>query len=317
MPKKTQYRIRNWKEYNHALGQRASLTLWIAEDVQQGWLSQKTRKQGRPVVFSDAAIQCSLTLRTVFHLPLRQTEAFLRSVFQLMQVDLPVPDYSTLSLRAGGLPVLLHPRRTEGIHLLLDSTGLKVRGDGEWKRKWYGINKHRLWRKLHLGINAQTGEVEAVALTSSHVHDSTPIVRLLRQVPTITTLIADGSYDRVNVYDALHDKTILPIIPPRKGAKIRRYRKDPRDGKWKKRLPCMAARDANVRAVRTLGKKRWKQESGYHRRSLVETAMFRQKRIFGGELRSRTIKRQRTEAMIRCRAMNVMTKLGMPQSVRV
>jgi hypothetical protein len=313
---KKKYKVRNWREYNEALVQRGAVTVWISEETKDGWLFHGPKQQGRPRTFSDGAIECALTLRAVFRLPLRQTEGFLQSAFDLMQVSLPVPDFSTLSLRATTLQVDLHRISRGPLHLILDSTGLKVQGDGEWKRKWYGINKHRLWRKFHLGINAETGAIEAMELTSSHVHDSTPVPRMLKQVKhSILSVTADGSFDRINVYHALWKKNISPVIPPRKGAKMRRYRRDPDDGKWKKRVSCMDARDANIRAVRKKGKKRWKKESGYHQRSLIETAMFRQKKIFGGEIRSRTLKNQRTEARIRCRALNVMTELGMPESV--
>ena len=316
MAKKTLYRIKNWKEYNASLVVRGSITVWISQDAKKGWLHQGSRRQGHPVVFSDAAITTALTIRAVYHLPLRQTEGFLLSIFDLLGLALPVPDYSTLSIRAKNLRVDLHCQTQTPLHLILDSTGLKVRGDGEWKRKWYGVNGHRKWRKLHLGINPQTHEIQAVELTSSCVHDATPVPRLLKQIQsTVLSVTADGSFDRINVYYALWKKRISPIIPPRKGAKIRRLRKDPKDGKWKKHVDCMDKRDATVRAIRKVGKKRWKRESNYHRRSLVETAMFRQKRIFGDEVRSRSIQNQRTEATIRCRVLNIMTQLGMPQSV--
>lgn len=318
MTKKALYRIRNWKEYNASLVARGSVTIWISEDVKKGWLHQGSRRRGRPVVFSDAAIITALTIRSVYRLPLRQTEGFLLSMFDLLGLTLPVPDYSTLSLRAKNLHVDLHCQTREPLHLILDATGLKVRGDGEWKRKWYGVNGHRKWRKLHLGIDSRTHEIEAVELTSSCVHDSTPVPRLLKQVQSpILSVTADGSFDRINVYHALWKKNIAPVIPPRKGAKIRRWRKDPKDGVWKKHVDCMDSRDAIVRAVRRLGKRRWKRESQYHQRSLVETAMFRQKRILGGEIRSRSIKNQRTEAAIRCRVLNIMTQLGMPRSVKI
>jgi len=317
MTKKSLYRIKNWKAYNNSLVARGSITVWISEDAQKGWLERGPKRQGRPMVFSDAAIVTALTIRAVYRLPLRQTEGFLLSMFDLLGLDLPVPDYSTLSLRARTLHVDLHCHTRTSLHLILDSTGLKVRGDGEWKRKWYGVNGHRKWRKLHLGIDPMTHEIQAVELTSSCVHDSTPVARMLKQVqPPILSVTADGSFDRINVYHALWKRHIPPIIPPRKGAKIHRYRKDPQDQKWKLRVPCMHARDTNVRALREKGKKRWKHESNYHRRSLVETAMFRQKKIFGEEIRSRILKNQRTEAAIRCRALNIMTQLGMPESIK-
>ncbi len=318
MPKNAACRIKNWKKYNDALVARGSLTLWVSDDVLEGWMHRGPKHHGRPFVFSDSAIECALTLRAVFRLPLRQTEGFLASVFGLLRLSLPIPDYSTLCVRGKTLKVTLPTRTNRPLHLILDSTGLKIRGEGEWKRKIHGLGNHRRWRKLSIALNPATHEIEAVALTHSRVHDSTHVPQLLKQVEkSVASVTADGSYDRINVYYALWKREIPPVIPPRKDAKIRRYRRDPGDGKWKKHVPCMDPRDANVRAVRKAGRRRWKRESGYHRRSLVETAMFRLQRAFGSDLRCRTIAAQRTEVAIRCKALNRMTHTGMPESVRM
>ena len=317
MPKKSLYRTQNWKKYNEALVQRGSITLWISEDTLAGWMHQGRRKRGRPFTFSDDAILCALTLRAVFRLPLRQTEGFLRSVFGLMGIALPVPDYTTLCLRRKSLVVPLVRRKSGPLHLLIDSTGLKIRGEGEWRQR-SGKSGYRKWRKFHIGIDAESQEIVVEELSLSRVADATAGKRLIEAAPAdLASVTADGSYDKVKIYDAAGRKQAAVIIPPRKDGKVRRYRRDPRDGTWKKHLPCMNPRDEAIRAIRRGGRKRWKRESGYHRRSLVETAFSRTQRLFGQGLRSKRIAPQRTEAAVRCRALNIMTALGMPETVRV
>jgi hypothetical protein len=175
MPKKSLYRIRNWKEYNASLVARGSLTIWMSDDARRGWLYDGAQQQGHPIVFSDDAIITALTIRAVYHLPLRQTEGFLLSIFDLLQSDLPVPDYSTLSKRGKGLCVDLQRHgNDEPLHLVIDSSGLKVYGEGEWKVKMHGKSKRRTWRKIHLGINVFTGEIEAEELTEAFAKMTLP-----------------------------------------------------------------------------------------------------------------------------------------------
>ena len=318
MTKKQKYRIKNWKQYNDALVSRGSLFIWIAPDVLESWIYHGPRKRGAPVVYSDVAIEAALTVRAVFHLPLRQTEGFLRSLFSLLECKLPVPDYTTLCKRAGNTIIRLPKKTTGPLHIVLDSTGFKIVGEGEWKVKIHGAGKHRKWRKFHLALDPESSEIQAMELTSSLVHDASAGSRLLRKIKQdILSVAADGSYDRQNIYEACYDKGARPVIALRKDAKAGRYRKDRKSGRWRNDLLHMKARDANVRAIQRMGRKQWKQYSNYHRRSLVETAMYRQKQIFGSELHTRKLSNQKTEAMVRCRAMNMMTHLGMPESVEV
>jgi hypothetical protein len=321
MAKKPRYRTKNWKEYNQALVQRGSLTLWVSDDALRGWLHQGKRRRGRPLLFSDAAICCTLTIRAVFRLPLRQTEGFLGSIFRLMAVDLPVPDFSTLSLRGKMLCVPLVRRGSGPLHLLLDSTGLKIRGEGEWRRHRYpkGRSGHCRWRRFHIGVDAVSGEILCHELTLSRIQDATPGMRFIAGASdALASVTADGAYDKTKIYDICDRRTVRPIIPPQKNAKIRRreWTWDPRTKRYARYIFYLGARNAAIRAIRRRGRRRWKQESGYHRRSLVETAFSRTQRIFGQGLRSKRIARQRTEAAIRCHALNVMTRLGMPRTVR-
>jgi hypothetical protein len=303
------YKVVNWAKYNEALVNRGSLTLWLDEESLEGWRhANEEVKRGRPFTYSDAAIECLLVLREVFRLPYRQTEGLARSLVQLMQVEIDVPDYSSLAKRAGGLTVdLAVARRGGAIDLVVDGTGLKVFGEGEWKVRSHGAGKRRTWRKLHLAINPATQEIEAVVLTENSCHDADAAPALLAEVPgRIRSLHGDGSYDKWKVYQALAERHIEPVIPPQHNAKIKRHgnaRGAP--------LP----RDAAIRRIRQVGRSAWKKEVGYHRRSLAETAMSRIKTIFGSELKNRSLPNQKTEARLRAKVLNRMTQTGLPQFV--
>jgi DDE family transposase len=306
---KSAYHIRNWKQYNDALVRRGSLTLWVDQEMLQTWRYQGPRQRGAQFRFSDLAIECLLTLRSVYHLTLRATEGFAHSLFGLRNLDLPVPDYTTLCRRAATVRVTL-PKRAEGpLHLVLDSTGLKVYGEGEWKVRQHGYSKRRTWLKLHLAVDPQTHEIQAAMVTDPGVTDAETVPALLEQVEDpIESAAGDGAYDRQMVYDALESRSARAVVPPRRDAKVKRHGNSsgPR-----------LARDENLRRIRRVGRKAWKEESGYHERSLAETAMFRMKTIFGDGMASRSPAQPATEVGVRCRALNIMTHQGMPQSERI
>ena len=252
-----------------------------------------------------------LTIKEVFHLTNRGVEGFVRSLFMILQVDLPVPDHSTLSKRGKTLKVKLLKKASGRLNLVLDSTGLKVYGEGEWKVRKHGYSKRRTWRKLHLGADPETGEIQAACLTENSVSDDAVVKEMLGQIPQpLLACAADGAYDKRKVYDALnqHSPEVDILIPPRKNACIWQHGNSKAD-----RLK----RDENLRYIRKHGRRRWKNDSGYHMRSLAETAMFRLKTIFGAELSARLLETQTTQALIRCAALNKMTQLGMPQSYKV
>jgi hypothetical protein len=306
---KSAYRIRNWKQYNDALVRRGSLTLWVDQDTLRAWRYQGPARRGAQFEYSDLAIECLLTLRSVYHLALRATEGFARSLFELMEVDLPVPDYTTLCRRAATVPIALPKKATGPLHLVLDSTGLKVYGEGEWKVRQHGYSKRRTWLKLHLAVDPRTHEIQAAMVTDPGVTDAETVPALLEQVENpVESAAGDGAYDRQEVYDALDRRSARALVPPRRDAKIKRHgnTSGPR-----------LARDENLRRIRQVGRKAWKEESGYHERSLAETAMFRMKTIFGDGVASRSPARQATEAGVRCRALNIMTHQGMPKSQRI
>ena len=307
---KTKYHIRNWAMYNESLKKRGSITLWIHEDVLRAWKAapEAVRPRGGQKRYSDGAIECLLMVKGVYHLAYRQTEGFAGSLSKHLGVALPIPDYSTLNRRARTLQVNLPTSKKGSIHLVLDSTGLKVYGEGEWKVRQHGYSKRRTWRKLHLGVDEATGEIEAELLTGAGVDDAEAAGGLLKQTQAaIEQLSGDGAYDKEKVYKAAAAKGVSKLtIPPRRDAVL-----------WEENENQPQLRNENLRRIWECGRKEWKVESGYHRRSLAETAMFRFKTIFGDHLDARETKRQKTEARIKCAALNRMTRLGMPDSYRI
>jgi hypothetical protein len=179
-----QYQIKNWKQYNESLVSRGDVTLWLEEDVILGWEHENHEtKVGSPYTYSDEAIRCLLSLRSVFNLTYRQTEGFGRSLVKLMDAKVRVPDYTSLQKRAAKLEISLNVKPTNGpIDVVVDSTGLKVYGDGEWKSRQHGVSKRRTWRKLHVGIDPETGEIVAELLTENDQHDGDQVDDLLDQV---------------------------------------------------------------------------------------------------------------------------------------
>lgn len=307
------YRLRNWAAYNASLTQRGSITVWISDEVLEGWKPspQGRRQRGGQLEYSDRAIECLLTLKAVFKLPYRQTEGFGRSLIALLGVQVRVPDYTTLCKRSADLAVDLSPSQAQGAqHIVVDSTGLKVYGEGEWKVRQHGYSKRRTWRKLHLSVNESTQCLEAVVLTEAGVDDAEAGGQLLDETAgPIEQVSGDGSYDKRKFYEAARKRGVERItVPPQRNARIWQH-----GNSSKPPLP----RDQNLRRIRRVGRKRWKQEAGYHRRSLAETAVFRFKIIFGNSLSARTLSRQITEARIKAAALNRLTQLGMPDSYLV
>jgi IS5 family transposase len=305
------YRVKNWSEYEKALVQRGSLTFWLSDDIETTWLYVGEKQRGSQFDYSDKAIEIMLTLKEVFHLTNRSVEGFVRSLFQMMKIDLPVPDHTTLSKRGRILKMKLPKKASDSLNLVLDSTGLKIYGEGEWKVRKHGYSKRRTWRKLHLGADPENGEIQAVLLTENNISDDAVVKDLLEQIEqTLLTCAADGAYDKRKVYDALnkHSPEVKILIPPRKNARIWQHGNSKAE-----RLK----RDENLRYIRRHGRQQWKDDSNYHMRSLAETAMFRLKTIFGDELSARLLETQTTQAFIRCLALNKMTHLGMPESYPV
>lgn len=307
---KQRYKIRNWKEYNEALVNRGSLTFWFDEDVIAAWHDVENIHRGHLTVYSDVAILCGLSLKVIFQLPLRATEGLLGSLVELMGLPIQVPDYTTLCRRQSKLELEIPSFiPNESRHVVIDSTGLKIFGEGEWKVRTHGYNKRRTWRKLHLGIDEQTQEIVVGVLTTNDIKDSQVFEDLLEQVEEpINQISADGAYDSFECYQQAQELEAELVVPPRIDAAL-----NPESSE----RPEIAARNKVIREIEENGSKKWKQKMGYHRRSLAETAMFRIKTLFGNKLKARLFESQAVEAFVRCIVLNRMTSLGLPESYPV
>ena len=309
--RKALYRVKNWSEYEQALVQRGAITFWLSSDFEKVWLYTGEKQRGSQYDYSDRAIEIMLTIKEVFHLTNRGVEGFVGSLFGMMNISLPVPDHTTLSKRGKTLKVKLSKKAKGSLNVVFDSTGLKIYGEGEWKVRKHGYSKRRTWRKIHLGADPENGEIQAVTLTKNSVSDDAVVKELLEQIEqTLLACAADGAYDKRKVYDALnrHSPEVKILIPPRKNARIWQHGNSKAE-----RLK----RDENLRYIRKHGRQKWKNDSDYHMRSLAETAMFRLKTIFGDELSARLLETQTTQMLIRCLALNKMTRLRMPESYPV
>jgi hypothetical protein len=303
------HRVTNWPEYDAALQARGSLTVWLTAEAIAAWRAEPRTTRGGQARYSDLAIATALPLRTVFRLALRQTEGLIRSVLRLLDLDLAVPDHSTMSRRARTLEV---PRPRPGrrpVHLLIDGTGLKLCGPGEWLVEQHGGTRRRLWRKLHLATDADTGRIVAVELTGHDADDGGQVEALLDQHGgPIASFTADGAYDGDDVYVAVaaRSRGADVAIPPRSSA-----------------VPSAAGdaeptqRDAHIAAIAAHGRMGRQRRSGYNWRALAETDVSRRKRVIGGGPRSRTADRRSAEVAIAADVLNRMLKLGRPEYVRL
>lgn len=305
---KPQYRTRNWKQYNTALINRGRVTLWITPEVVQAWKAQSDGLPHKQKFYSDLAIQVILSLKIVFKLPLRAAQGLAMNLIELMNLELPCPHYSTLSRRAKTLKVDLGVRKTgEPIHLLVDSTGIKVAGEGEWKTRKYKAEYRRTWIKLHLGLDRNSGQIVAGVVTDAKGGDPDHFPEILDAVQgEVQKVGADGIYDSVDNFRRIAERGAIAIIPARIGAAIRPE-------------PEATARNAVVAEMDRLwdeqsGDARWKVESGYHARSRIESEMYRYKRVIGERVSTKNLASQTTEVLLGCRILNRFLELGRCES---
>jgi hypothetical protein len=289
---KSPYRIRNWPEYEAGLRRRGDLTIWFSDDAIKSWRAPTSGRPGGQRIYANIAIEAALTIRMVFHLPLRQTEGFLRSLAEKLELNLPIPDHTTFSRRVKALGAI--PFRAvvnnRPIHLLIDSTGLRIHVGNLRKPP-----KNRAWRKLHLSVDVGTGEIVASDLTSRRTHDCARVPVLLGQIDNrLASVYADGAYDTEAVYEAAHaqgqGRRVRVVISPRRDARLS-----------PKPSAALMERNRNIRHIRRLGRREWHKRSGFSKRSMVENAIYRYKTIIGRG----------------SRVLNTMTSLGMPDSYRV
>ena len=306
---KQRYKVTNWAEYDAGLRGRASLTVWFTAEAIEGWRAEVRAGRGGQSRYSNLAIATALTLRAVFRLALRQTEGLIGSVLRLLGLDLPVPDHSTLSRRAETLEMVRPKASSEPVHLLVDSTGLRLCGPGGWLEEKHGSKRRRAWRMLHLATDADTGQIVASVLTGREADDGSQIGPLLdRADGPVASFTGDGAYDRDDVYAAVaarHPDAAV-VVPPRSSA-----------------VPSAAVetaptqRDLHLRSIAERGRIGWQRASGYNWRALVETDVARWKRVIGDELRPQTEGRQATEVAIATDTLNRMLELGRPEYIRI
>ncbi|EIM31240.1 IS5 family transposase [Microvirga lotononidis] len=307
---KQRYRVTNWAEYDAALRQWGSLTVWFSAEAIAAWRAEPRTTRGGQPHYSALAIQTALTLSAVFRLALRQTEGLIGSILQLLGLGLAVPDHSTLSRRAETLEV---PKPCPGsrgpVHLLVDSTGLRLCGPGEWLTERHGTRRRRSWRKLHIGVDAETGQILASELTPHDVDDGSQVEPLLDQITEpLASFIGEGAYDQTGIYSTVAQRhpDADVIIPPRSTAV---------PSEMAESTPTQ--RDRHLHSIAEHGRTGWQTRSGYTRRALVEAAISRLKRVIGDALRSRTDRRRLTEVAIAIAALNRMLELGRPKFVRI
>jgi len=315
------YRVRNWRQYNEALVQRGSITFWFSEEVVKNWhIDDSSKSRGRPRKYSDMAMTCGLTLKAVFKLSFRATEGFVRSLIERMGIKAEAPDYSLFCKRQKTLKISLSQskiRPGESIQVLVDTTGLKVFGEGEWKVRQHGHIKKRLWRKLHLALNEANQEIEAFELKELGFQDGDGLPLLINGIDKeIDRVTGDGAYDQYKLYKLAKRRKFRLITPPKRDAKMTKECIG-RGSKYKHTpeiLEALKDRDSYLEKIREIGRSEWKKAVGYHRRSLAETAVFRVKTLLGNRLSTRKFEHQKVEAAIWCGIINKVTKLGMPLS---
>jgi Transposase DDE domain len=262
--------------------------------------------------YPDSVIEMCLLVHFMYRLPLRQVQGYVRDLLDKMGYwTLPVPDYSTICRRQGDIFVgqSFDDEGTGNIHIALDSTGLKVYGEGEWKVRQHGYGKHRTWMKLHIAIDVVTQRIVAAILTDNSQHDGTVAIDLLTgKVEKLASFRGDGAYDSFGLREVLGENTVQ-IIPPPENAILQ-------PDTIKSPLPAhLKQRNDAVQAIEEKGRVEWKKESGYHLRSLNEVVMFRYKNTFGDRLQARKFENQLTEVLLKCKVLNIFVETGLPVSV--
>lgn len=300
-------KICNWSEYNKSLINRGSLTFWVSEDVLKNWTPQsKKRSVGRPYLYSDMAIEAACMLRFFFHLSLRSTEGFIRSVFSLMHLALNTPSYTRICRRMRQISLdYKRLSRIKPTDLVIDSTGVKIYGEGEWHVKIHGEKRRKKWKKMTLGVCPKTHEILFNITSDDSLGDSGLFKTAISWCPgSVRRVIMDGSGDTHEMYREARGRAIMLITPPRKGA---RYRIG----------SDRTERDEHIRWIyqNPGGLKEWKSRIGYHQRSIAETAISRYKGMLGDRLKSRKMMSQHQEMILKSLMLNQLNRLGMPQRI--
>lgn len=302
--KKISYRVPNWKKYNESLVNRGSLTLWLDEELIAKWHKPETSEEkGRPLVFHSDALLFCLIIKAVLHLPYRQTEGFVKSLFELMNVSCKTPDYSWMCKKASSLN--LGSEILKASEIAIDSSGFKISGEGEWKVRSHGKSERRKWVKLHIAVDTKTHMITAQIITSSDTHDNQAFEGLLTS--GVTAIFADGAYDSNQCHDSASKIGAKAIIPPRENSIL--GPEPDKDGEEKPRDELILWQDL-------LGED-WSKMLGYTKRVHAEGAFSRLKRIFGDKLQAKKLIKQANELITKIGILNRFTRIGMPNAVPV
>ena len=305
---KPRYKITNWPHYNKALKERGRLSLWLPANIAQLWYEQPTTKPIGAYTYTATAIEVCLTMRQLFHLPFRQTQGFVEDLFEWLDLPLAVPSYSQLQRRARHLQIDLKPSGVDSprpVPIVIDSTGLKVKGEGEWKVRQHGKGAIRQWLKLNLVSEPERLQILACKLTDNDVDDAQSGVELVGELRfAIACCAADGAYEKKKFRAALAPTT-RQLIPPHRKAAL---------SKTARAKPVFAQRDEAIRQIEGSDRATWKRSVGYHQRSKAEVNMFRYKTTFGERIRGRKLVNQVTEVALNCKLLNRFATLGLPQS---
>ena len=274
--------------------------LYFTAEALSQWHNGGGGECGRPREYSNAAIEIFLTVRILLHLPLRQTQGFIEGLIEQMGLAITCPNYTVVCRPAKELKKKLKKfaQTSEPIHVLVDSSGLKIFGEGEWKMRTHGKSKRRTWRKIHIAINSEQRTIVACEITKATVGDCSVVDDLLSPIPSLDSFTGDGAYDSTGVYDSVKERGARPIIPPDENAVVAKHNHD--------------ERNEAVKFIQTHGdneeaRKLWKQEVGYYNRSRVENTFFRFKTMLGPTLKSRREPNQEVEGLLRCHVLNRMT----------
>ena len=298
--------LKSAKSHNQALVRRGDVTVWLSSEAIAAWTPRRSGRRGGQRRYSDLAIETALTLRLLYHLPLRQAEGFLHALFGMMRLNLSAPTIRRSPRRSQHLRRRLRPvPPDEGLHLVLDSTGLSIVGAGEWAAAKHGGRGRRGWRKLHLGVD-QSGVILVHTLTEDTGDDATTALDLLNAVEgPLVRVTADAAYDTVAVYETAGARGATVVVPPAKTANISGHG------------PRSPARDRTITLVKQLGRRRWKKVSGYHRQGRVETRSSATSPSSAMAFAPGSPAGQGSEAVLGCEILNRMTALGRPVSYRI
>ena len=293
-----QHHKRDWHNYNTALVNRGKINFWVNPRIFKEWSAKKKKKNGHPFVYGEELIKAMCYIRFKFHLSLRETEGFFISLIEIMRSLHTVPCYTQLCRRMKTMPLPKELLNKRGVtDIVLDTTGLKAYGEGEWRAEKYGGKKY--WKKLHLGMDLAKGKLVMAEVSQEHVHDTAYLEHALKKANRRKgEVLIDGIADGLKHYEKAEKYNKELVTPPKKGAVLRKEK-------------GYEKRNEAVKIIRGLGgdeiaKSIWGKLVGYNRRVEIESMIARWKRLYGGSLRSQCEKRQKAEVTIKALMINEM-----------